>query len=103
MRSVVVLLALLGLGCSESGSRPTPPSSSELIAQQVEQERRSSAAAVDAYVPSVQGQIDDLAAPAADILRQLPGVDDVQVLVGAPKPAHRIIHLRDWHFVPREP
>ena len=24
------------------------------------------------------------------------------MLVGAPKPAHRIIHLQDWHYVPRE-
>src|SRR5262249_10273293 len=32
-------------------------------------------------------------------LRQLPGVADVEVLVPAPKPAHRLIHLRDWHDV----
>ena len=78
MRSLVVLLGLLGLGCSKGGSGPAPPSASEPIAQQVEQERQASAAAVDAYVPSVQGQIDDLADPTADILRQLLGVSDVQ-------------------------
>jgi hypothetical protein len=50
----------------------------------------------------LQGRIDDLAAPAADILRQLPGVAEVEVLVTATKPTHRIIHLRDWHVVPRD-
>lgn len=102
MRSLVVLLVILGLGCSRGGSGPMPSSPSEKIAQQVEQERQSSAAAVDAYIPKVKGHIDDLAAPAADILRQLPGVAEVEVLVRAPKPTHRIIHLRDWHYVPRE-
>ncbi len=40
--------------------------------------------------------------PAVDLLRQLPGVVDVEVLVAAPKANRRIIHLRDWHHVPRD-
>jgi hypothetical protein len=37
-----------------------------------------------------------------DLLRQLPGVVSVEVMVYADQPAHRIVHLRDWHFVPRD-
>jgi hypothetical protein len=29
-------------------------------------------------------------------------VGDVEVLVTAPRPARRVIHVRDWHFVPRD-
>src|SRR5262249_41205661 len=36
------------------------------------------------------------------ILRQLPGVADVAVAVRADAPARRIVHLRDWHLVPRD-
>jgi hypothetical protein len=70
------------------------------LAERVELERWSSAEAVDVYAPKVTGRIDELAAPASDILHQLPGVADVEVLVSSPKPTHRIIHLRDWHYVP---
>jgi hypothetical protein len=38
----------------------------------------------------------------ADLLRQLPGVVQVEVAVRAEQPTHRIVHLRDWHFVPRD-
>jgi hypothetical protein len=66
---------------------------------EVEQERRSSTAAVESYAPKVKGQIDGLAALA---LRLLTSVVNVEVLVAAVKPTHRIIQLRDWRFVPRE-
>jgi hypothetical protein len=59
------------------------------LAERVEQGRKASAEAVDAYVPKVTGRIDALASPAIDILRQLPGVADVKILVSAPKPTHR--------------
>jgi hypothetical protein len=49
-----------------------------------------------------RGRLDDLTAPSADILRHSPGVADVEVLVPASKPTHRIIHLQDWHWVPRD-
>ena len=39
-------------------------------------------------------------APPAYILRRLPGVAEVEALVTAPRPARRIVHLRDWHYVP---
>jgi hypothetical protein len=51
------------------------------------------------YAPRVMGSIADLNAPAAEILRQLPGVH-VETRVACAKPMHRIIHFRDWHFVP---
>jgi hypothetical protein len=40
--------------------------------------------------------------PDEPILRQLPGVVDVEVVVRAEPATHRIIHLRDWHYVPRD-
>jgi hypothetical protein len=101
MRFIFAMLVIVAVGCSKSSS-PTAPSPTELLAQQVEQERQSSDAFIEGYTPRVKGQIDELAASAADILRQLPGVADVEVLVRTPKASHRIIHLRDWHFVPRD-
>lgn len=38
----------------------------------------------------------------ADALRHLPGVGEVEILVAAPRPTRRIVHVRDWHFVPRD-
>jgi len=38
----------------------------------------------------------------APLLRQLPGVVRVEIGVQAEKPTHRIVRLRDWHFVPRD-
>jgi hypothetical protein len=53
------------------------------------------------YAPKIVGRIDDLAIPAADVLRQLPGVMDLEALVTAPRPVRRIIHIRDWRLVSR--
>jgi hypothetical protein len=100
MRFTFVLMAIVTAGCSKDGSVPSNTSPTERLAQQVEKERLSSTEAVDAYLPKVTGRIDDLAVPAADIPCQLPGVANVEVLVSAPKATHRIIHLRDWHYVP---
>jgi hypothetical protein len=102
MRIAFALLVIVAAGCSKDSSVPHHMSPTERLTQQIEQERQSSAHAVDTYVPKFQGRIDELAAPAADILRQLPGVADVEVLVSSPKPTHRIIQLRDWHYVPAE-
>src|SRR3954447_22816834 len=55
---------------------------------------------VAAGQPAVQG--DDPAAPAAAILRQLPGAARVEILVSPAQPARRIVHLADWHFVPQD-
>src|SRR5262249_49352306 len=37
----------------------------------------------------------------AGLIRRLPEVEWVEVLVPADRPTHRIVHVRDWHFVPR--
>lgn len=58
--------------------------------------------AVAAYSPKTNARIDDLSAPTDEILRGLPGVVQVEVLVKADKPTGRIIHLRDWHYVPKD-
>lgn len=58
--------------------------------------------AVAAYSPKANSQIDDLSAPAAEILRGLPGVVQVEVVAKSDKPTGRIIHLRDWHYVPKD-
>lgn len=47
------------------------------------------------------GDLSDLAVSAKNILAGLPGVDKVEVLVAADRPTHRIVHIADWHFVPR--
>jgi hypothetical protein len=54
------------------------------------------------YTPKIPGSIADLSTPADALLRQLPSVVAVEVLVACPKPTHRIIHVRDWHYVRRE-
>jgi hypothetical protein len=61
-----------------------------------------SAQAVTNYQPKTTARIDDLDIPATEILRPLPGIAQVEVCLKAEKPTSRIIHLRDWHFVPKE-
>lgn len=58
--------------------------------------------AVAAYSPKANARIDDLSAPAESIFRGLPGVVHVELLVKSDKPTGRIIHLRDWHYVPKD-
>jgi hypothetical protein len=40
--------------------------------------------------------------PIATTLRQTPGVVRVEELVSSQHPTHRIIHIRDWHYIPRD-
>lgn len=47
-------------------------------------------------------RLDDLSISAERILQKLPGVVEVEVKVRVEKPTGRIIHLRDWHWIPRE-
>ena len=54
------------------------------------------------YTPRVEGRLDDLAVPAEPILRQLPGVAEVEVRRSDRPARHRIVHLRDWHFLPKD-
>jgi len=101
MRTLPPLLTvLLVAGCNHA-----PPASTPKLADlqaQVERQRRVSDQAVASYTPRVAGRIDDLSVPAADLLRQLPGVAEVEVLVAPAKRTHRIIHVCDWHFVAKD-
>jgi hypothetical protein len=54
------------------------------------------------YVPKAKGRIDDLAVPAAEILRQLPGVARVDQPLKPSLVTKRLVQLRVFHFVPRE-
>jgi hypothetical protein len=74
------------------------PRLQKLVAEQEEE----SAQAVAKYQPEVEARIDDLGTPAEGVLRQLPGVVQVEVGVSADHPTLRIVHLRDWHFVPKD-
>jgi hypothetical protein len=75
----------------------TPASPLAGVAAQTEAD-----AAIARYAPKVAGRIDDLAAPAVDILKQLPFADKVEVLLAVEKPTARIIHVSDWHSVPKD-
>lgn len=101
MRCLPLLLALAAAGCF--WAPPVPPAGPpDLLEMEAQDARAASEQAVKDYMPTVAGRIDDLAAPGADILQQLPGVAHVEMLVAVPKPTHRIIHIRDYHFVPED-
>jgi hypothetical protein len=68
----------------------------------VEQQEKESVEATASYAPKVTARLDDLTASVESILRQLPGVVQVEVAVQAEEPKQRIVHLRDWHFVPKD-
>jgi hypothetical protein len=64
--------------------------------------RAAAERAVNHYSPPEPAPITDPATPAAELLRRLPGVVKAEVLVQADRPKRRIIHVRDWHAVPRD-
>ncbi len=53
------------------------------------------------YRPKSTTSVDAIETPVAGLLRGLPGVVDVNVSPAKRKLDHRIIHLKDWHFLPR--
>jgi hypothetical protein len=71
------------------------------LREQVEHQRKTSDRAAATYVPRITGKIDDLNVYAEAILQQLPGVVRVDFQAATTKSRSRIIHLRDWHVVPR--
>jgi hypothetical protein len=68
----------------------------------IEKERVAAAEAVEKDQPQDTGRVDDLGRPVADLLRQLPGVVSVEVVPTGAKPARCLIHLRNFHYVPRD-
>ena len=91
---------------NHQSSLPTPglkhkdriPKLTKAVAEQEEE----SAQAVANYQPKTEARIDALDISVVDLLRQVPGVVQVEVGVRAEKPTCRIVHLRDWHFVPKD-
>jgi hypothetical protein len=99
---VLAALACAAAGCSRAPESPPAEERLSRLEGEAERQRDASAKAAADYAPKVPGRLDDLTAPAADLLRQLPGVVEVEALVSPARPTRRIIHLRDWHFVPEE-
>ena len=108
-----LIVLLVGIGfVYVSKQKPTPsrPASTEdrrhKLKELVARQEKESAQAVASYLPKNKTRVDDLDSPVADLLRQLPGVVEVEVAVevavAAEKPTCRIVHLRDWHHVPKD-
>jgi hypothetical protein len=78
---------------------PKPASASPLagVAAQAEAD-----AALARYSPKIEGKLDDLSVSAADLCKQIPFVQKVEVLLAVEKPTARIVHVADWHCVPKE-
>jgi hypothetical protein len=101
---VGIALTLWLRGNVTAPSFPISPTEDRIskLKEQIAEQEAESAQAVAGYTPKTQTRIDDLDSPVDDILRQLPGVTQVEVAVTAAKPTCRIVHLRDWHFVPKD-
>ena len=56
----------------------------------------------ETYEPSIKGNVEATDAPVVDILKQLPGVVAVEVPVQVERPKHRIVHLKNWHFLSKD-
>lgn len=52
--------------------------------------------------PPIRSSLDDLRSNAVYLLQESDGVARVERLVVVDRPTHRIIHIRDWHWVPYE-
>ena len=101
-----VALAFWLKGNSGSPTSPTTPVTTEdripKLKKQIAEQEGESAHAVTEYAPKIKTPLHELDSSVVDLLRQLPGVVQVEVGVAAKNPTSRIIHLRDWHYVPRE-
>ena len=106
---LVVVIGAVALALFLKGNSRTtmpPPAAIEnripKLMQRLAEREKEIEQAVASYAPKSKARIDDLAAPADDILRGLPGVVQVEFLVKADKPTRRAIHLRDWHYVAKD-
>ena len=110
---VVVGIVALAFWPKENSGSNTPPDASRphlheienripKLKKQIAEQEVESAQALAKYAPKSQTRIDDLGSPVTDLLRQVAGVVQVDVGVEAKKPTSRIVHLRDWHSVPKE-
>ncbi len=112
LKRAVLFLALAGCAAVATGwwleSRRSPqPQSDEIgvripeLNRLVAEEEAKAPKVVADYTPGTSSRIDDLSAPAACLLRQLPGVVEVDARP-TKNATHRLVHLRDWHFVPKD-
>lgn len=113
-RSILILLIVFGAAAltiwlkgnpgSSTSSPPSIPTVDRIpnLKKQIAEQDAESAQAVAKYAPVTKHRIDDLRSPVVELLRSLPGVVQVEVGVVAKNPTSRIIHLRDWHLVPKE-
>ncbi len=114
--TLVVLFGIVALAVWLNGntgphtSPPDPVTMAPIIKEdripklkkQIAEQEVESVQAVAKYVPTMKTMIDDLDSPVVELLRQLPGVVQVDVGVAAKKPTRRIVHLRDYHSVSKE-
>lgn len=101
---VGVALALWLRGSATGPMSPSGPTEDRIpkLKEQIAEQEVESAKEVAEYTLASKVRIDDIDSPVADLLWRLPGVVYVEVGVAAAKPTSRIIHLRDWHSVPKE-
>jgi hypothetical protein len=95
MRPHIVFLFVLALGC---GQKAPPPMS---LTNQLTTTRAQSVRGIANYQPKPPIDVNDLAVDVVSVLKRLPFVASVE-RTGPVMPTHRIIHLRDFHFVPEE-
>ena len=109
----MLMVAAIGVSLAVwfSGRAANPPLPSNVVATpdriatpsiSLADQEQESTHAVANYRPKIQAQIDDVDAPVVDLLRGLPGVVRAEVGVRAEQPTGRVVHLRDWHFVPKD-
>lgn len=54
-----------------------------------------------AFLRNDTPDLHDPARPAAPLLSRLPGVESVEVVNARSRATHRIVHLLNWHFIPK--
>jgi len=72
------------------------------LRQLVRETREAAARAVDSYCPTMKDSLDDLGTPVPDLLCRLPEIAKVSIHKPVDRPTHRIVHLTDWHFLPKD-
>ena len=114
LAAVVMTLACIGalnVRLPESADRPTaPPTSAPKMGDDddaLPKTRDADTSAHSDSEPNTAKQtgaasLFDLSAGAVPLLRQLPNVVKVERHGPATLPTHRIIHIADWHFVPKD-
>ena len=101
---VLVLLFPLQARAEEvqlNGEPPRPPATSDRI-QDLKRLILKQSKAGETYQPAIEGDLEAADSPVLKILKQLPGVVAVEVPIQVKRPKHRIVHLKDWHYLPKD-